>query len=138
MKTELLFKPEAITKKTAQYRRKLLANTGCKDFAANGARVFARRVAKKPGVYRRFGPYWWAVKEVLVKHKAIPEGAECPEISAVYRGQNDDETLVAGEMFYEYYLSHYFDGNNRFALDPEALEDWVLWDPDMEMLAAVL
>lgn len=134
MKSEFLFDAEYLTEETNNFKSALIRNKGRYDLGAHGAEIIAKQVIKRPIVYRRYGPYWWAVKEVIIKYGLVDWELTNPEISGIYRGKNDDETLAAAQLFYNFYLKTYFDGNNRFLLDPDEAEEWLLYDPDIEKM----
>lgn len=132
MKTEFIFDPEYLAEETENFRTMLRENKGREDLGAHGAEIIAASVKANPKRYRRYGPYWWRVKEILIERGLTDGEMTNPEISAIYRGQNDDETIAAAQLFYDFYRQSYFDGNNQFALDPDETEDWTLYDPDYE------
>lgn len=124
---EFRFDPEAIQDRVKECLEVAKAE-GRPDFEAFGARIFAEYLRDAPEKYRVFGPYWPALKEVLIKHGRAIGSPVFPEIAKAYRGANDTETLVMAEAFRDYYFDHYFVGANSFLLDEDDDEEWVLID----------
>jgi len=101
-----------------------------------GVRMMAENLEKNPRRYLAFGPYWWALKELLIRHgRALGETMDY-EIAREYRGGTDYQTLVIAEQFSEFYHANYFVGANSWHLDPDAVDDYILYDPDYERAAA--
>ena len=126
------FDPKALATETKAMRERLQANKGTDDLAEYGAGVIARFVEKKPIRYRDFGPYWWAVKSILIK-KGLAKGTTANDIiSTEYCGSTDHETIAAAQLFADYYLGTYFIGTNTFELNQNSDEVWTLYDPDYE------
>lgn len=78
--TEYKFDPKYIRKEKAGFLKRLKKNTGETDLVQFGSRVIADSLAKNPRRYRDFGPYWWAVKEVLIKQNLAWGGVMDPEV----------------------------------------------------------
>jgi hypothetical protein len=119
-----------IAEAEATMRAGLLEAGSTAGFEANAARVIGQRLAKRPMCYLEFGPYWWAVKGCLRMLGVDFGNAHDPMVAGVYNGGSVSATLVAGELFKDSYRAVYFEGNNRFPLEPEGAE-YVLEDPDM-------
>lgn len=90
-----------------------------------------RKIVAVPGNYRRFGPYWWAVKAVL-KNNGVDLGAEdCDWLRDEYaiklpKGAIDQEsTLLAAWIFAE---DNTFHPETEFEIDDQA---WIIDDADM-------
>lgn len=90
-----------------------------------------RKIVAIPGGYRRFGPYWWAVKSVL-KSNGIDLGLEdCDWLREEYsaksqKGTVDPEsTLLAAWIFAE---DNTFAPETEFEIDEQI---WVIDDADM-------
>lgn len=76
-----------------------------------------------------YGPYWWALKQILNANGANIGSMMDSGIAKEYRGETDEETIMMAEKFREDYYQQFFDGNNQFDLDPEDDEDpWILRD----------
>ena len=133
--TEFRFDAEAITDLVAENAAKVKANKGMSDYAGFLAGIYRQRLEKNgPGRYLDYGPYWWAVKDVL-KRAGMELGEEDDaELREAYSGATDAETLVMADLFRELYLKKYFIGNRQYQLT-ETGETWTISDEDMESLA---
>lgn len=130
--TEHKFDPEQISALVAQRAANLKANRGFSDLLGFGLGVIASRLAKDRRRYRDYGPYWPALKLVLMErgHDFGLNGD--PLIAAEYRGQTPVETMIMADEFRTEYLATQFLYSNRFVLDSDTGEFWTLWDDDME------
>lgn len=128
--TEYKFDPKYIQKEKARFLKRLKKNTEETDLVQFGSRVIADNLVKNPRRYRDFGPYWWAVKEVLIKQNLALGNTMDPEVRDEYKGKDDTETLVMGQIFSDDYKRTSFIGANRFQLAPEI--EYTLYDPDYE------
>ena len=99
-------------------------------FEANAVRVIAERLRRRPEAYVEFGPYWWAVKQVLNDAGADLGSAGDALVASEYRGATDAQTLVAGEMFKDMHRATYFVGHALYDLADDG-EQWALFDDDM-------
>ena len=126
------YAPEDVAEWTAEMKSNLMQNKGTDDLGDFGARVIARFVEKNPLRYRDFGPYWWAVKEILIR-KGLGRGKMTnATVAAAYCGTNDDETMAAAQTFADYYRATYFIGTQTFPLNDDDADEWILYDPDYE------
>lgn len=102
------------------------------------AQVLAERLREAPGDYLQFGPYWWSVKQALRAAGHVFGDTDVVALRAAYGdGLTPHQTLVAGEMFREYYRAQLMSGTATFALDGEDEADagrYTLFDIDMEIL----
>ena len=130
--SEYKFDPEWISDQVSVYKSNLKANKGTDDLVGNALRVISKRLENDPRRYRDYGPYWPALKNVLLAHEAAKGYPVSPEIAAEYRGNTEEETLVLAEEFRKFYLSHYFLYTNNWMLDADAEEEWLCLDPDYE------
>lgn len=95
---------------------------------------FAKRLAADHRRYRDYGPYWWALKDVMSRSGHALGDQSDPLVMAQYIGQDDLQTLWMANEFRE----RYFIGgamaayNERFALGVDGEPDYILWDADME------
>lgn len=95
---------------------------------------FAKRLAADRRRYRDYGPYWWALKDVMNRNGHALGDQSDPLVMVQYAGQDDLQTLWMANEFRE----RYFIGgtmavyNERFALGVDGEPDYVLWDPDLE------
>lgn len=104
------------------------------DFPAHAALVIATRLRERPHVYLEFGPYWWAVKDTL-RAQGFEFGPADDEVVRPHYSPLLEErgaTLVAGELFKDYYRRTFLTGSAQFWLDGGEEESYVLFDPDME------
>lgn len=99
------------------------------SFAATAMGVIARRMQSKPAQYVEFGPYWWAVKAALAQAGYALGSAGEPVLAARYAEADPVSTLVAAELFKDFYRATYFEGHNTFDIGDG--EDYRLEDPDM-------
>jgi hypothetical protein len=127
--------PEVIQASLGSMRATYAKQGRAQSFEAHAVQVIGSRVTKRPQQYLEFGPYWWAVKEVLRGADFNVGDRGDPLVAAEYRGASAIETLVAGEAFKDFYRQNYAAGSNRFDLTGEG-EEYELQDPDMDALAA--
>ncbi|MCW5631825.1 MAG: hypothetical protein KIT17_00665 [Rubrivivax sp.] len=122
---------EHLAAREAQMRRNFSRSGKLGTFEAHAIDVIARRLAKAPTRYVEFGPYWWAVKSIL-----MGDGYEFgqlgePIVQATYRADSDIRTLIAAEEFAEYHRRTFFVGTNVFLLGEDGAEAYELEDFDM-------
>lgn len=136
MYTEFLYDSDYVKAQKEQFLANLEANQNTRDIVAFAAQMLADWLEKKPQRYRDFGPYWWAFKKILIARGLAKGDAMDEEIAAVYRGGDDEETVVLCQLFMDEYRARFLIGSNRFTLDPEEIGDYVLYDPDYEVKAS--
>lgn len=136
MYTEFLFDSEYVKAQKEQYITNLEANQGTRDIVAYAAKVLADWLKPRPQRYRDFGPYWWAFKKLLIARGLARGETMDEEVADVYRGENDEETVVMCQLFMDLYRARFLIGTNRFHLDAESVEDYILLDPDYEVSAS--
>lgn len=134
MFTQFKFSPDQIAAQAAATLQALASIVS--ELAGAGsyaARIIANRLRNHPEAYLEFGPYWWAVKAAL-RSAGEEFGAADDEILRIaYAGELPLlETVVAGEMFKDYYRATYLVGARQFWLDDGAEESYVLFDANME------
>ena len=130
--TEYRLNPEYIRAKTAEKAAGLKANRGLSDLLGFGLSVIDDRLAKDRRRYRDYGPYWFALKDVMNAHgRELGEQSD-PLAAKVYRGVTETETMIAADEFRTEYLRTQMVGTNRFILDGSTGEWWTLYDDDME------
>lgn len=134
MYTEYFFEQSAIKNLAEQRKKALAANRGLSDFLGFGLSVIADRLKKDPIRYRDYGPYWWALKDLLNKNGYNYGQQSEEEIINVYRGKTDAETLVMADEFRSMYLDTFLLHSNQFMLDANTGEIWTLLDSDMESM----
>lgn len=136
MYTEFMYDSEFVKAQKAQFLANLEANKGTRDIVTFASQMFSEWLETKPQRYRDFGPYWWAFKKILIARGLAKGDVVDEEIAAVYRGGDDEETVVLCQLFIDEYRTRYLIGTNRFTLDPESIVDYVLYDPDYEVKAS--
>jgi len=120
---------------TREKRAALKANRGLSDLLGFGCRVVADRIAKDPRRYLDYGPYWWALKDVLSR-AGYRYGDDMDEgLASIYSGKDDTETLVAADLFRDQYLGSRAIGERDYQLGDDEGERYSLFDEDMEGLA---
>ena len=136
MYTEYLFDAAYIEARKAEFLKNLEAGRGTRDLVRVGTEIIADFLSKKPQRYRDFGPYWWALKEILIE-RGLSKGETMDiEVGSIYRGSTQEDTLVMSQLFSDLYRGSFLIGSNRFQLDPDDPNDYVLYDPDYEVSAA--
>ena len=133
--TEYKFAPKFVAKRLATYKSNLLKFTGKTDLVENGVRVMLDRLRDDPKRYVDYGPYWWAIKDVMARHGGLPAEHFEQSVMDEYRGATDEETIVMAEEFRLDYLNHFDIYSDEFVLDADTNEVWRLHDPDMLKLA---
>lgn len=99
-------------------------------FDENAVRVIAQRLQQNPARYIEFGPYWWALKQVLNDAGQDLGEHGAPLVASVYKGSSPIETLVMAEAFKDLYRARWFVGTQTFELSEGELYE--LTDPDMQ------
>lgn len=130
--TRYKFEPAAVAADIEAKRAAVKANMGLSDFAGFAAGVIRRRLEGAPAQYREFGPYWWALKKVLNDSGADFGDTFDVMVGTEYAGSTPEATMVMAEGFKDIYRATFFRGNNLFTLDEEGIEQYELFDPDME------
>jgi len=85
-------------------------------FVADYVLGLTRRLQVEPRLYRAYGPYWPAVKSILLEHGArLPSAAIDTDVKADYSYPRESLTLVAAALYEQarlerglYYSSHHF------------------------------
>lgn len=128
-----VIEPGALDSLVIETVENLKKNTGRSDLLGHGLGVVWRRLQRNGMArYRDYGPFWFALKDEL-RRAGYPVGDETdPVIAARYRGSSGAHTLMAADTFRLYSLSTYAVGTNRFDLDGDGGEAFMLFDRDME------
>jgi len=134
MFTAYRFDNEAIKNLAAQNAANLQQNRGLSDYAGFATKVISDRLAKGARRYLDYGPYWWAVKDVLKRAGEDLGDDDDIQLREAYRGETDAETLTMADLFRQKYLSENFLGHNQYVLTDSG-ETWTIIDDDMEELA---
>ncbi|WP_445157660.1 hypothetical protein [Halomonas sp. E14] len=130
--TEHLFDKDDIKALARQRAAALKENRGFSDFPGFALGVIERRLAKDPLRYRDYGPYWWAVKALLIDSGRDLGERDDPMVRAAYQGDSREETIVMADEFRTLYLATQAVGTNQFLLDGESGDFYTLEDEDME------
>ena len=85
-------------------------------FVSDYCIALQKRLIMEPRLYRAYGPYWPAVKAILLDHNAVlPSVAIDADVKADYSYPRDALTLVAAALYEHdrldrglYYSSHHF------------------------------
>ncbi|WP_296405772.1 hypothetical protein [Psychrobacter sp.] len=120
-----------LTTLTSEARESLSINNPDADFTEFAAGVIYQRLKNDIMRYRVYGPYWWALKDVLRKYNYNVGPQTDESITAIYKGSNDAETIVAADLFYLEMSSKTLVTNNSWDLKANK-EPYVLYDEDME------
>lgn len=94
--------------------------------------IVTKRLFENPKAYFNYGPYWPAVKAILLKEKRLTGRAIEPVIARLYKGEDDLETLVMAELFRTALLSRNPLGETSWCLSKNHRHAWRLVDPDMD------
>ncbi|PAU79243.1 hypothetical protein [Halomonas salipaludis] len=130
--TEHLFDKDDIKALARQRAAALKENRGFSDFPGFALGVIERRLAKDPLRYRDYGPYWWAVKALMIDSGRELGERDDPMVRAAYQGDSREETIVMADEFRTLYLATQAVGTNQFLLDGESGDLYTLEDEDME------
>jgi hypothetical protein len=91
------------------------------DLLKHGLMIINQRLQKDPQRYHDYGPYWWAIKSLLiVQGYTYQQECDHPVMKSVYKGDRPVETLVMAENFRNFYLSNFIVYSNQFLLDEES------------------
>lgn len=133
--TELKMDADKIRTRVKELTANLQKNKGTEDLLGYGCKVVNARLRENAIAYLEYGPYWFALKEVLKRQGFRWGGDVNPELEAAYKSATDVETLVAAETFREYYEEAFMQGTRTFMVDGDTGEEWTLRDSYMERLA---
>lgn len=94
--------------------------------------IVTKRLFENPRAYFNYGPYWPAVKAILLKEKRLTGRAIEPVIARIYQGEDDLETLIMAELFRSALLRRNPLGETSWCLSENHRHAWRLVDPDMD------
>lgn len=135
--TAYKFQPSFIEERLKSYKSNLMKFKGHDDLVGNAVRVIRERLESDPRRYLSYGPYWWAIKKVLVDN-GVPLGkVDDEKVRLAYTGTTDEETIVMAEEFRSDCLDNMMLYTDRFMLDEESGRWWRLRDPDMAAASAM-
>lgn len=131
-----LFNKDDLVGRTKTAKEALASNKPDVNFTDFAASVMFDRLKSNIQRYRVYGPYWWALKDVLRRLDYNVGDETDGEMAGKYCGANDAETLVAADLFYLDMSKTKPVNNNTWTLD-DRKPDYVLYDSDMEERASV-
>lgn len=129
--TEYKLSRTYVQKRLAIYQENLLKLKGRTDLADHGSEIMMERLREDPRRYLDYGPYWWALKDVLARRAGLPCLHRNDELARGYSGETDEETIVMAEEFRRYYLDRFPPYTDELVLDAYSDSPWRLYDPDM-------
>jgi len=130
--TEYKYDQDAIAALAETRAANLRANRGFSNLLTFGLSVVAGRLQQDPRRYRDYGPWWWALKDVMNRNGYSLGQQSDPLIARAYRFDEDVHTLIAADEFRTAYLKTHIVYTNQFLLDAGSGEFWTLFDEDME------
>jgi hypothetical protein len=120
--------PAYLEQKQAEYQSQLGEGVPLlPKFVAQTAKI----VAREPQAYLRYGPYWWAVKRILIAHDVNVGGTYMePMWADEYACATPELTLIAAWEFGD-------DATGRFGVQTREYDltddmTLMLYDPDLE------
>jgi hypothetical protein len=131
-----LYNEHFLAKETETKKAALASNKPEANFTEFAASVIFDRLKSNIQRYRVYGPYWWALKDVLRRMDYNVGDETDSDMAGKYCGANDAETLVAADLFYLDMSGSKPVTNQAWTLDNRK-PDYVLYDSDMEERASV-
>ncbi|MGO3665369.1 MULTISPECIES: hypothetical protein [unclassified Psychrobacter] len=131
-----LFDKDDLADRTQAAIKSLAKNKPDANFTEFAASVIFDRLKSNIQRYRVYGPYWWALKDVLRRMDYNVGDETDSDMAGKYCGSSDAETLVAADAFYLDMSKTKPVNNNTWTLD-DRKRDYVLYDSDMEERASV-
>lgn len=126
-----LLDPDFLTGKTKDARKALVKNKPDGRLEEVGAAAIYARLKTNIKRYRVYGPYWWALKDILRRQDYNVGAENDADMAAKYKGADDAETIVAADLFYLDMSDKVAVDNNSWTLDNRK-PDYILYDADME------
>ena len=119
-----------VAEKTEAYNQ----NVGKGDFEQFAIATILDLLGRHPERYLSFGVYWPALKKVLNENgAALGEDLIDSDMVALYGADLTNlEIVCTAYNFRDFYYSNFAVGNRIFMIDDEELEEWSLFDLDME------
>jgi hypothetical protein len=127
----LKISPDAASERAESLAGSLAASGGT-DLLKTALGVISRRLDKSPGRYLDYGPYWWALRALLVDAGHLDEAGDDTMIRSEYTGRTPIETVVMADLFREHTLSGSAVGTRAWRLSSARTERYTLFDPSME------
>jgi hypothetical protein len=132
MFTEFRYDSDGIKTLVAENAATVRSERGLSDYTGFAISVFRKRLKQNgPIRYLDYGPYWWAVKDVLNRAGEDLGSDDDAELREAYRGETDAETLAMADLYREQYLKTQFLGSRQVVLTDTG-ELWTIMDDDME------
>lgn len=131
-----LFDKDDLADRTQAAIKSLAKNKPDANFTEVAAGVIFDRLKSNIQRYRVYGPYWWALKDVLRRMDYNVGDETDGDMAGKYCGSSDAETLVAADLFYLDMSKTKPVNNNTWTLD-DRKPDYVLYDSDMEERSSV-
>lgn len=127
---------QKVADKTTEMKASLAQIQPGADFVEYAAGVIYDRLKNNIGHYRQYGPYWWALKDVLRRQDYNVGDETDSEIVSRFKGRDDAQTLVAADMFYEDTSRLYSSNNMDWPIEYNK-PDYRLFDEDMELRPSI-
>ena len=90
-------------------------------------------VNSDPDAYKRYGVYWFSVKDILNRNSPKNFGEITDEtLVSTYSCATDLQTLIAAQNFMEFYNANFFQGTSTFYVNENG-DRYQLVDEDMDM-----
>lgn len=136
MATEYKLNPDYVKARVTEHKT-VIEQDGKGNFLDVAIGVIQRRLEKDPLRYRDYGPYWWALKKVLIAHGVYDSDVMDETMAKEYTYETEEQTVTAADEFRSDYLKQYLIYTNRFDFVNEDgdIEEYLLSDPDMENMA---
>lgn len=87
------------------YLSSILANAigdrGEEQFVSDYLSGIADCLKSKHGYYRSYGPYWPALKTMLIERELLPTGEVDDDVAEIYSFETDAMTVVAASLYQE-------------------------------------
>lgn len=131
-----LFDKDDLAERTQSAIDSLASSKPNADFTEFAASVIYQRLKTNIQRYRVYGPYWWALKDVLRRLDYDMGSEHDNDIASLYRGDNDAQTIVAADTFYLDMSNQVTVDNTKWTLF-DRKDDYTLYDSDMEDRASI-
>lgn len=94
--SEFKFDPKFLQEQIDSAKAALKDQTGREDFVAHACEVIKDRLLENNDEYLSYGPYWWALKKILLVNGLKELGNTMDEpLSKEYCGESDEATITA-------------------------------------------
>lgn len=107
------------------------------EFVAGYLANFAEIIADNPRQYRAYGPYWWAIKSLMVEHGIMDFGEEI-EAGTIehYSYPSDVDTIVSAWSYFQDVFSdgRLYSSEHQLPMADGELYLYELIDMEMEAL----